>query len=162
MTSKMAFKLHCALLASVHQAASRIPPPDQRSLLIEEVASRLRQNEFEEAKQHDYISIFGSQQNAIISYSETFSQTTAETSTEMTHQATENKTTIHSLHNMIEERTDLFATTDDPTSIMLLRREGINSFVDGLSEMDDSGPNARDVSNAFGSGPNSILNSFGA
>ncbi|KAL7514384.1 hypothetical protein ACHAXN_011661 [Cyclotella atomus] len=156
----MVFKLHYALFASVHQAASRITPPDHRSLLLEEDASRLRHYEFEETKHHDYISIFGSQQDTTISYSEAFSQTVTG-ATETTSQA-ENQTMIHSLHGMIEERTDLSSTSDDPTSIMLLRRERMNSFVDGLSEMNDGGPNARDVSNAFGNGPDSILNSFGA
>ena len=80
-----------------------------------------------------------------------------------TQQHHHNKTILQSLYDLIQNNyiSDLISLSDDVTSIPLLRREDVNSFVDGMMEMDDSGPNARDVSNAF-VGPDSVLNSFGA
>ena len=140
--------------------------PEQRELLLREDASRLSHKDAEQAKQHDYISIFGSQQDAIVAHGDLFTATdstrttttsTTATATQAHHQET-NSTMIQSLHSLIGQIAQ--PTTDDPTSIMMLRLEN-NSFVDGMVEMDDSGPNARDVSNAFSNG-GSILNSFGA
>ncbi|KAL3790289.1 hypothetical protein HJC23_002915 [Cyclotella cryptica] len=147
--------------------------PD-RLLLLSEVESRANHHVVEETRVQDYISIFGSQEEFTFAYSDIFStqhetqSITSSASQISTHttfptqdEATES-TLLQTLHEMIENRSDLSSTSDDPTSIMLLRREGTNSFLDGMSAMDDSGPNARDVSNAFGNGPSSILNSFGA
>jgi hypothetical protein len=145
------------LAVCIHDVSSRIVATEKRSLLLLEDASRISRNEVKETKIQDYISIFGQQENAIIVYTDVFTQQEATDEQEVT-----NKTMIQSLYELIEDHSDLAPTTDDPTSIMLLRRESVNSFVDGRSEMNDSGPNARDVSNAFGNGPSSILNSFGA
>jgi hypothetical protein len=146
----------------------------ERALLLSEVESRANHNEVEETTVQDYLSIFGSKEEFTFTYSDIFSthhetlsiassasQTSPSTTSLAQDEATQS-TLIQSLHELIKHRSDLSSTSDDPTSIMLLRREGTNSFLDGMSAMDDSGPNARDVSNAFGRGPSSILNSFGA
>ncbi|KAL7476522.1 hypothetical protein ACHAW6_002381 [Cyclotella cf. meneghiniana] len=146
----------------------------ERALLLSEAESRANHNEVEETRVQDYLSIFGSQDEFTFTYSDIFSahhktqsatssaSQTSSSTTSLVHDETTQSTLIQSLHDLIKHRSDLSSSSDDPTSIMLLRREGTNSFLDGMSAMDDSGPNARDVSNAFGKGPSSILNSFGA
>ena len=178
------------LATYIPECACRIS--SKRSLLLAENASRTSRNESEQTKTYDYISIFGSQQDTqaysdifsmdtqtrtsttaspettktsqqdtSVIYSDFFTAHTQNT-TSTTETLETNKTILQSLHKLINQRPDLVSVSDDPTSIMLLRRESTNSFLDGMSAMDDSGPNARDVSNAFGNGPSSILNSFAA
>ena len=129
-------------------------------------------------KNHDYISIFGGQPNVIVANNnfsfdddatsdpETSSTTTIhpseETGLASNSHSPHNKTILQLLHDLIRDTSHPLApVSDDATSIPLLRREDVNSFVDGRMEMDDTGPNARDVSNAFGR-TDSVLNSFGA
>eukprot|EP00956_Cyclotella_meneghiniana_P010978 scaffold15382_cov104-Cyclotella_meneghiniana.AAC.4 len=90
----------------------------------------------------------------------TTTSTTTTTTTSST--TTTEKNMIQSLHELIQTQPHLTPTSDDPTSIQLSRRENINSFLDGMSVMNDNGPNPRDVSNAFGNRPRAMLNSFRA
>jgi hypothetical protein len=150
----IAFLLASATASAQHTRGSSISKPSDRSLLLSEEASRVPHSEADQIKTYDYISIFGqsgASTSTFYKYDEFFTETAAtQTQSNM----------IQSLHSLIENRPDLDAPTDDPTSIMLLRRE-TNSFADGMSVMDDNKPNARDVSNAF-VGPDSVLNSLGA
>ena len=163
--------LNTLFLAS---ALSRITTTsEKRALLLAEDASRLTRDEVKTTRRYDYMSIFGSiqsdeddvsnvsQENTAPTTTTTSTTTTTTTTTTSSTTTTENSM-IQSLHELIQTQPHLTPTSDDPTSIQLSRRENINSFLDGMSVMNDNGPNPRDVSNAFGNRPRAMLNSFRA
>lgn len=175
--------LNTLLLALIfHTALCRITTSEKRTLLLAEDASRLTRNEAKATRRYDYMSIFGSSKpddDGIVDVSNVEQETTAPattttltttststttttTTTLSSTTSTTNKNMIQSLHELIQTQPHLTPTSDNPTSIQLSRKENINSFLDGMSVMNDNGPNPRDVSNAFGSRPKAMLNSFRA
>eukprot|EP00956_Cyclotella_meneghiniana_P024101 scaffold48075_cov39-Cyclotella_meneghiniana.AAC.3 len=149
--------LHSLFLAlTIHAALSRITTTsEKRALLLAEDASRLTRDE------SDVDDVSNVSQENTAPTTTTTSTTTTTTTTTSSTTITE-KNMIQSLHELIRTQPHLTPTSDDPTSIRLSRRENINSFLDGMSVMNDNGPNPRDVSNAFGNRPRAMLNSFRA